>query len=193
MDGGEREAFETIYHRYFGRVLQTVRARLGPALRVKVDSMDVMQSAFREALEHIDQLEHRSEGMFLHWINSIVANKVREKITHYRAQKRDLGREQSLGEEHAPAGGLHAAAIPSPSEIVSLEEEWGHLLACMDQLPDREREVILLKRFESMSWEEVASELGVPVPTARSLEIRAKARLVQCVGRNADRPGQSPA
>lgn len=172
IEGGDSNAFDELYCRYHRRILQSVRARLGPKLRQRLDSMDVFQSSIREALGHLDQLRDRSEGMFLHWVSAIVRNKIRNKFAHYKAQRRDVDQEQALGTSGDPPGD------ETPSRIVFRRESAEALLECLDALPEREREVVILKRIEKLTWAEIAAQLEMPERTAQNIDARARVGLV---------------
>lgn len=178
VDDGDRAAFDALYGRYLSRVLQVARARIGPTLRRRLDSMDLVQTAFREALEHAGDVKQRSEGMFVRWISAVVQNKIRNKLNYYHAERRDIGREEATGSDPS----LDAAA-ETPSALVEREDRWARLLECMDQLPENEREVLLMKRFENLSWDEIAAELGVPLRTAQDMEVRAKGKIAALMSR----------
>ncbi len=172
IEDGDSGAFDQLYQRYHQRILQSVRVRLGPKLRRRLDSMDVFQSSIRDALSHLDQLRNRSEGMFLHWISAIVRNKIRNKFAHYKAQRRDLDQEQVLASSADPMGG------ETPSRIVAGRESTEAFLDCLDELPEREREVLILKRIEKLTWAEIGAQLDIPERTAQNIDARARVQLL---------------
>ena len=55
------------------------------------------------------------------------------------------------------------------------------------ELPEGEREVLLLAVFEELSYEEIATALGIPIGTVRSRLNRARGRLRELLGRNGQR------
>jgi RNA polymerase sigma-70 factor (ECF subfamily) len=60
---------------------------------------------------------------------------------------------------------------------VAADQSWGLLVDAVNDLPDGERHALLLYAWEELSYEDVASALGVPVGTVRSRISRARARL----------------
>jgi len=174
VDAGDRAAFDVLYARYLRRVLQIARVRIGPRLRQRLDSMDLVQTASREALEHAGQDRDASAAQPVRWISGAVQTKIRNKLSYYGAERRDLDREQAI-DTHDPAG----SRTDTPSALIEREERWTRLLHCMDRLPEREREVLVMKRFENLSWDEIAGELGLPLRTAQDLEVRAKAKVAR--------------
>jgi RNA polymerase sigma-70 factor (ECF subfamily) len=177
IDWNDPASIDRLYRTYLQKVLELARARMDPTLRRRAETMDLVQSAFREALQHFDQLEGRSEGQFLHWVGSIVQNKIHSERERLLAAKRDVRRETP---HDAP---LAAASRESPSRVAAQHEQWERLLAGLDRLPPLEREILLLKRFEHLTWEEIGEILELPVRTAQDTELRAKARLAQFMDR----------
>ena len=52
---GERPALERLFERYYDRVRRIVRARLGPELRLRVESVDILQETFTAAVGSFDR------------------------------------------------------------------------------------------------------------------------------------------
>ena len=91
---GNKEALNQLCERYMPRILYAVRARLGMRLRRKVQSMDVLQDAMVDIVKGIDNFEFRSDGAFLHYVNRIIENNIRDEAAKFQAAKRDIAKEQ---------------------------------------------------------------------------------------------------
>jgi RNA polymerase sigma-70 factor (ECF subfamily) len=63
------------------------------------------------------------------------------------------------------------------SRRLDAEQEWAALADAIDLLPDAERHTLLLFVWEELSYEDIATALGVPVGTVRSRLNRARRRL----------------
>jgi len=70
-----------------------------------------------------------------------------------------------------------AAPTPSPHEDCQREETRAHVRAALERLPDMEREVVLLRIFEGLTFAEIAQVTGAPVATAKSRMLYALRRL----------------
>ncbi len=66
---------------------------------------------------------------------------------------------------------------PRADELVSAEEEKELLLGELDRLHPDQKEVIVLREFQGLAYEEIAEIVGVPVGTVRSRLFRARADL----------------
>src|ERR1700739_2122122 len=133
-------------------------------LRNPSDAEDAVQEAFLRVLRHRDSLgEVRDRRV---WLTRIVWNTVldRTRRTKPRPETDDM-------EELArvlPASGLSA------EERTAAAQHHAHVLACVDQLPAKEREVLMLSAFEELSSVEIALVLGITESSVRSRLFRAR-------------------
>jgi RNA polymerase sigma-70 factor (ECF subfamily) len=81
---------------------------------------------------------------------------------------------------------LAATEIPDESSSVESSAENALLMQLVEQLPDKQRQVVLLFYMEEQSHEEVATMLAMPVGTVKTLLHRARARLA-AAARNSSR------
>ncbi|GAB3910472.1 SigE family RNA polymerase sigma factor [Kibdelosporangium lantanae] len=65
----------------------------------------------------------------------------------------------------------------TPSERYELAEEHREVLAALDQLPRRQREVLVLRYYSELTYAEVATTLGIHEGTAKSTAAKGLARL----------------
>jgi DNA-directed RNA polymerase specialized sigma24 family protein len=119
---GDDDALQELCRRYQRRVLAAVRLRLGAALRRKLESWDLVQEVLIDALRHVQTFDFKTEGAFLHYLNRVVANKIRDEADRWNAQKRDAGREVSLeglrsSRAEKPLNALEDRAAPTPRSL----------------------------------------------------------------------------
>ena len=70
-----------------------------------------------------------------------------------------------------------SSSAPQPAEDCQLSETRTQVRAALAKLPEAEREVVLLRIFEELSFAEIAQITKVPVPTAKSRMLYALRRL----------------
>ncbi len=180
---GDRDAYDRLFELAADRALLFVRLRLGPALRDKVDALDVLQEAYLEAHQAFPRFEYRGRASFSRWLCRSIVNRIRGLADHFGAKKRQA----------RPAGGappppishvLERAAAPDtgPVTAVARQEERERLARAIEQLEPDEREVLLLRYFQDRTIEEVAASLGRSESAARRPLGRATARLGRIVG-----------
>jgi RNA polymerase sigma factor (sigma-70 family) len=61
-------------------------------------------------------------------------------------------------------------------------DRMGTLRNCIEALPADQREVLILREFEEMSYKQIAETASLPVGTVMSRLARARQRLDECVG-----------
>jgi RNA polymerase sigma-70 factor (ECF subfamily) len=169
--------------------LQVRQMQLDPRLRRRFDSSDLVHEAFVKALEHLEQFQGRpgdeivkTEGEFVRWLQKILENVVRDKRAYVFADKRTPGREVSLeviaAESSARLDEFLAAPGSLPGEQAEREERLLLVARALDQLPDDERDAILLRYIHKRSLAEIKEQLGRDTPKAvASLLGRALQRL----------------
>src|SRR6185436_18440399 len=90
---GERPALERLLERYYERVRRIVRLRLGPSLRRRLESGDILQETFLAAVRNFARFELRDEGSFINWLAVLAENQIRDAADHHGAQKRAMLRQ----------------------------------------------------------------------------------------------------
>ena len=168
IHAGDRAAWDGLYRRYHDALLFTVRARLGPRLRSCLQSEDVLQSVFEDALRDLERFEPRGPGSLRHWLHACVENKIRARADYHDAGLR--GRVQSAGSR--------LDALDAGEDVDYFESErFGRLELALDRLPADMREVVILRAVEGLSNVETASLVGKTPEAASKLYNRALARL----------------
>ncbi len=133
-------------------------------LRNPADAEDAVQEAFLRVLRHRDTLgEVRDQRV---WLIRIVWNIVldRKRRAKTRPETDDVAELARV----LPSGGLTA------EQIASAAQHHAHVLACVEQLPAKERQVIMLSAFEEFTSVEIASVLNITESSVRSRLFRAR-------------------
>lgn len=170
---GDGEALEALMARHIGALRAYVRARASPEFRAHESCSDVVQSACRQALEHLGEFEWRGEESFRRWLFALTANKLLNRVNYHRAERRDRRREAP-----DPAALLEAySSVMTPSQDAIGREFTAQFEAAMDQLPENYREVLLLARVVQLSHTAIAEQLGISEELVRTRLLRARVRL----------------
>jgi RNA polymerase sigma-70 factor (ECF subfamily) len=155
---GDLDAFNSLYERYLPRVQNRVRYVVP-----EPDIEDVTQEVFIAVLKSLGSF--RGESLFSTWLRTLTNFKVAE---YYRRRNRKQDpREVPLTE---------AETLPDGSNGISMEERitLRKALICM---PEKYREIILMRFSEGMQFEEIAKSTGSNLEAAKSLFRRAMAAL----------------
>jgi len=145
-----------VAHRQFDQRLQ---AKMGPS--------DIVQQSMMRAIDHLDEFQGQSIQDFRGWLRQILINEARQMKRDLRAQKRDVGREQSLADSWSGKFQPELLdSLPTPSTRAAEEEQQAeiqHALAC---LSDEQRQIIVWRSWDGLSLDTISQRLGVSVSTA---------------------------
>jgi RNA polymerase sigma-70 factor, ECF subfamily len=153
---GESGAFEELVHRY-QRPLFNVAFRL---LGRYDDATDATQNAFVKAYRHLDTFD--ASQRFFSWIYRILRN---ECLNAMRGQRSW----EPLSDD------VVGGSVP-PDALEDIERQRAVHRAVMS-LSREYREVIALRHFGGLSYEDIAATLGIPAKTVKSRLYSARQRL----------------
>ena len=157
---GDADAYQDILDRYADGLYRLAYALLGNA----ADAEDALQETLLGAFRGIERFEGRAS--LKTWLSRIL---VKQAARRRRSRKRSaaLPLHGLAGEGASPADGS-----PSGREgTVALRMD---VLAALDALGPHHREVVALREFQGMSYDEIAGALGVPRGTVESRLFRAR-------------------
>lgn len=156
----EEAALAALVDRYSGTLYRVAFS----VLRNAADAEDAVQETFLRVLRHRHALhevrDHRVWLIRIVW-NVVLDRKRRAKTRPETDDVADLARV-------LPSNALSA------EEIAAASQHHARVLACVDRLPAKEREVLLLSAFDELSSVEIASVLGITESSVRSRLFRAR-------------------
>lgn len=178
--GGDRQAMEDLFARYLPRVRQIVALRLGMAPSAFGQHEDLVQDSLLKTFQNLDKYEPRSDATFRNWIAHCVTNSIRDHFRRSQADKRGGGKVRSFGsfESEDLSVIVFEGKSPTPSAIVGQREILANIEKTLLEMKEHWREVILMRLFCEMSYDEIGEELGIrEEATVRKLFSRALADL----------------
>ncbi len=133
-------------------------------LRNPADAEDAVQEAFLRVLRHRQMLDEVRDHRV--WLIRIVWNIVldRKRRAKTRPETDDVAELARV----LPASGLSA------EERAAAAQHHAYVLACVDRLPAKERQVLMLSAFEELTSVEIATVLGITESSVRSRLFRAR-------------------
>jgi RNA polymerase sigma-70 factor (ECF subfamily) len=161
----QEEALEALVDQYATTLYRVAFS----ILRNQSDAEDAVQEAFLRVLRHRETLgEIRDHRV---WLIRIVWNIVldRKRRAKTRPETDDITEVARV----LPAHGLTA------EQRAAAAQHHAHVLACVEKLPTREREVMMLSAFEELSSVEIAAVLDVTESSVRSRLFRARNLLAE--------------
>jgi RNA polymerase sigma-70 factor (ECF subfamily) len=156
--------------RIFGAVLRMVREA--------ETARDLAQETFVKAYVKLDSFQ--GDAALGTWLYAIALNQVRGEMRKRSAAKR--GDAKSLDALREAADVDPVDPTEGAPERVSMSEQCARLRDELERLDPEHKEVVVLREFQDLSYEEIAGIVGVPVGTVRSRLFRARAELRERLG-----------
>ena len=160
LRAGDGQAFEVLVRTYGGRMLAVARR----FVRNEQDAQDVVQSAYLSAFRSLGQFE--GQCLISTWLHRIVVNTA---LMRLRSRRRKP--EESI-DDLLPSfveDGHHVEQFSdwgAPADaLLERQQTRATVRACIDQLPQNYRQVLLLRDIEELSTQEAADALRM-TPTA---------------------------
>jgi RNA polymerase sigma-70 factor (ECF subfamily) len=172
---GDTAAWDLVFDQHYGAVGRFV-FQFSSDLTAE-DIEDISQEVFLAAIRSVGSFEGRSAVQT--WLFRIAVNKTRDFLEKRGAAKRGGGRPPLSLDEPDPETGLKldpASDQRGPDQSLAAREQGAGLRRALDTLGDPCREVLELRYFGDLSYEEIARELGLTVKAAGS-------RIHKCLGR----------
>ncbi|MDE6570497.1 MAG: sigma-70 family RNA polymerase sigma factor [Alistipes sp.] len=161
---GDDGAFEHLFNRYRDAIRRLLAQRLGN--RSHVD--DLLQETFIKV--YINLHRYRAEYTFGQWVYTIARNTF---IDFVRRQQDDLSIDERFT---APA-----SLAPTPEERVISLQQRSQIEGYLERLSPRYRQLIVLRFFDELSYEEIAEKLAVPLGTVKTQIHRAREQMCRFI------------
>jgi RNA polymerase sigma factor (sigma-70 family) len=166
---GNEVAWEVVFRRCVRGLRRFAVGRLPNQCRGMNDTEDLVQDTVIRALSHLDQFESRHEGALLAYLRQSLLNRIVDEVR--KTSRRPLA--VALAEEHVDGGA-------SPLEAAIGRQNVERYEIALAQLRPRDREAILLRLEQQLSYEDLAVQLGMPSSNAARVAVkRALYRLAQ--------------
>lgn len=144
-------------------------------IRDPADAEDALQEGVLRAVRHFHTLRNESDARA--WLLTIVRRECYAAWTRKGGQMDTVSIESVMNDERPPLSLIDARESPeAAAERNSLRRR---IVQAVDDLPEKLREVIVLRELQQCSYEEIASIVEAPIGTVMSRLSRARARLAE--------------
>ncbi|MGH2801266.1 MAG: RNA polymerase sigma factor, partial [Thermoleophilaceae bacterium] len=158
---GHHGAFEALVQRYQPRLLAFCRHMLGS----QEDAEDVLQEVFAASFNAICADERPINAR--PWLYRIARNRC---LNHLR-------RPQPAGQDSMDV--FERDGGTTTADTVHKREEFRHIVADVQELPETQRTALLLREIDALSYEQIAEAMDTTVPSVKSLLVRARVALAE--------------
>ena len=177
---GSKEALGKLFECCRPYLLKLANDDLPHSLRNKTAPSDVVQDTFFLAGRAFADFRGRSDVEFLYWLKRILANAVGEQRRRFETDRRDHARDvESEGENNRRLLDLLAESGASPGAAVIARELRDKLHEALHKLSSDQHQVVQLRVYEQLSYQEIATRLNRSEDASRKLFERALDNLRQ--------------
>jgi RNA polymerase sigma-70 factor (ECF subfamily) len=153
---GNEGAFEMLLRRHKSRVYTAIYL----IVKDRYVAEDLLQDTFIKAVNVIKSGRYNEEGKFLPWLSRIAHNLA---IDHFRKRKRYP---EIIMEDGSPLLETLHFADSSIETKQSARDTKAYLRSLIKELPKEQREVLIMRQFLDLSFQEIADRTGVSINTA---------------------------
>jgi RNA polymerase sigma-70 factor (ECF subfamily) len=173
VGAGDEGAFEQLVERHQRLVIGTVGRMLGSGS----DAEDIAQQVFVRVWKNAKRYEPRAK--FTTWLLKITRNLVFNELRR-RSRHPQVPLQSESDEEERPLKDEQAVAPDASLLDHELQEA---VDAAIANLPETQRMAVVLRRYEELSYEEIADALDQSVSAVKSLLFRARTELRESLQR----------
>ncbi|GHU68078.1 RNA polymerase subunit sigma-24 [Bacteroidia bacterium] len=154
---GNNEAFDILLNRHKSGVYSYIYF----IVRNREMTEDIFQDTFVKAITTIKQGRYTENGKFRAWINRIAHNLI---IDYYRQEKN----EQTISNDDCEVDLLNNAKLADGTieDAMIKDQILSDVKKLINYLPDNQKEVLLLRYYQDLSFKEIADITGVSINTA---------------------------
>jgi len=153
---GNERCFEVLHNRHKSRIFTTIY------LIVKDRDLaeDLYQETLMKVLHYIREGKYNEEGKFLPWVIRIARNLA---IDYFRKDKRNP---MLHGTNEYDIFNVVGRTEDSPEKKIISEEQSRYMRTLINQLPDKQKEVLIMRHYADLSFKEISDLTDVSINTA---------------------------
>ena len=166
---GDTDAFRELVETHQHRVIGTVTRMLGD----HNDAEDLAQQIFVRVWKSAPRWEPTAK--FTTWLYTILRNLVFNECRR-RARHKTTSLDAATDDEERPQQFPDGNAKPADTAMLD-EEMQDAIERSIQELPEAQRMAVIMRRYQDVSYEEIAEVLDLTVPAVKSLLFRARTDL----------------
>lgn len=148
-----------------------------PLLRKKGETGDYVQDAMIQFLRFGPSFTLSNEAHFRALLLRIVENTLHNKYDWFTARRREMARERPLPTDSVLALDPHPESMKTPSKLAAHQEREAWIRLGMELLDPEYREILILRKWDSLSFMAIGERLGISKDAARMKHNRALLQL----------------
>jgi RNA polymerase sigma-70 factor, ECF subfamily len=177
FQNGDASAFDILVRRWERKLQGAIYRLVGPGDDVRDLSQETLLKAYRGLGTF------KKEARFSSWLYQIALNVCRDRM------RRTRGKSYVSFDELSEVGEAAGDAGPSALELIEARDLSRQVAAAVAALPEEQREVVVLKEYQGLTFLEIAETLDVPLSTVKTRLYRGLGQLRQQLVRQGIRGG----
>ena len=170
---GDSDAFRGLVERYQNRIYNIIFGMV----HNREDSMELAQESFIKAYRKLSTF--RTDSKFYTWLCRIAVNTT---IDHLRKQKlRQTSEFDENIASNTDTGLFEGHNKGNPEKEYARKELKERIVEEVDRLPEDQKQVLVLKEVDGLSYKEIAEIVGIPQGTVMSRLYYARKRLQEAL------------
>jgi len=167
----DEAAFNAFVIRYQDRVFRILLRMLGD----RAEAEDLAQEVFISIFKAIDSF--RGDSQLSTWVYRVASNHCRNRLKYLARRRQKLM--DDFDEEHLAStqGALSPERLGTPDRLLEARQTENLLEEGLARLDDEQRELVVLREVEHLSYEEIMAITGLPEGTVKSRLHRARSSL----------------
>ncbi len=153
---GDESALATLIQRHQSKIFGFIYSKVND----RDLSDDIFQDTFIKVIKTLKSQSYNEEGKFLPWVMRIAHNLV---VDHFRKSKKmPLQRET---DEYSVFNFMTDNGLNIEGQMIS-DQVASDLTKLLDELPEDQKEVLIMRMYQDLSFKEIAELTGVSINTA---------------------------
>jgi RNA polymerase sigma-70 factor (ECF subfamily) len=153
---GDESALATLIQRHQSKIFGFIYSKVND----RDLSDDIFQDTFIKVIKTLKSQSYNEEGKFLPWVMRIAHNLV---VDHFRKSKKmPLQRET---DEYSVFNFMTDNGLNIEGQMIS-DQVASDLTKLLDELPEDQKEVLVMRMYQDLSFKEIAELTGVSINTA---------------------------
>lgn len=167
---GDATAYRGLVEKYQTRVYNMVYGMV----RNREDARDITQESFVKAFNNLKSF--RLESSFYTWLYRIAMN-LSIDFTRKRKRREISGFEEDIASRDDDGGIAEVHNVDNPRKNLERKQLYDKIMESLDKLPADQKQVILLRELEGLSYKEISDVMGIPEGTVMSRLFYARKKM----------------
>jgi RNA polymerase sigma-70 factor (ECF subfamily) len=174
---GDEAALHELLEQHLPWIRIHVRQRLGPALRAKEETSDLVQDALIEFLRYGPRFEVANEAHLRFLLGRVAENVLRDRHDYFTRLRRKAAREEPLGDDSVLVLDGSAREATQPDAALEKKQWQAWVRLALELMEPEERAILVMREWEELEFAEIGSRLSIAPDAARMRFQRALPRL----------------